>query len=93
MTVLSSVPSHEIEVLGLWPDAHLAAQWQHVLTAHAAKLADAYARAGDAAYGTYLNLLLRAAKRKLRAAGFRAEPPLPGDFGASREWGNADEID
>lgn len=90
MTVLSSLPGGDMEALGLWLDAHVEAQWQQVLTAHAAKLADAYARAGDAAYGTYLNLLLRAARREMRAAGFRAEPPLPGDFNVSREWGNAD---
>ncbi|MBZ9750829.1 excinuclease ABC subunit UvrA [Deinococcus sp. HMF7604] len=93
MTVLLSVPSDEIEALGEWLDAVLAAQWQTVLTTHADKLADAYARGGDAAYGTYLNLLLRGAKRDLRAAGLSAEPPLPGEFGASREWGNADETD
>ncbi|WP_221089374.1 DUF6022 family protein [Deinococcus aquaedulcis] len=93
MTVLSPVPSGDIEALGDWLDAQLAAQWQDVLGTHAGKLADAYARAGDAAYGTYLNLLLRGAKRELRAAGLRAQPPLPGDFGVSREWGNAQETD
>lgn len=83
----------DILALGGWIDAQLAESWQSVLDVHREKLADAYTRAGDAAFGTYLNLLLRGVKRRLREAGLRAVPPLPGDFDSSREWGNADGTD
>lgn len=83
----------DIFALSAWIDAQLEAHWQGVQDAYREKLADAYARAGDAAFGTYLNLLLRGAKRKLRESGLRTTPPLPGDFNISREWGSADETD
>ena len=83
----------DIFALGAWIDAQLGEHWQDVQDAHREKLADAYSRAGDAAFGTYLNLLLRGVKRRLREAGLKTAPPLPGDFGISREWGNADETD
>lgn len=83
----------DIIALGGWIDDHVAENWQSVLDAHAVKLADAYTRAGDAAFGTYLNLLLRGVKRKLRGAGLKTTPPLPGDFDSSREWGNDDGTD
>ena len=83
----------DIFALGGRIDAQLAEQWQRVLDTYRAKLTDAYARAGDAAFGTYLNLLFRNVKRDLREAGLRTTPPLPGDFGSSREWGNADGTD
>jgi len=78
----------DILALGLWVDDQIAAHWQAVLDTHREKLADAYARAGDAAFGTYLHLLLRDVKRHLREAGVRTTPPLPGEFDISREWGN-----
>jgi hypothetical protein len=65
-------------------DAH----WKATLEQNAAKLEDAYARAGDMAYGTYLGLLFRPINRQLKAAGFKLEPDLPGDLDLSREWGN-----
>lgn len=83
----------DILALGRWVDDRIAAHWQTVLNTHREKLADAYARAGDAAFGTYLNLLLRDVKRHFREAGLRVTPPLPGDFDTSREWGNADGTD
>lgn len=83
----------DIFALGRWIDDKVAENWQSVLDAHSAKLADAYTRAGDAAFGTYLNLLFRDIKRKLREAGLKTTPPLPGDFDISREWGNDDGTD
>jgi excinuclease UvrABC ATPase subunit len=62
--------------------------WKATLEQNAAKLEDAYARAGDMAYGTYLGLLFRPINRQLKAAGFKLEPDLPGDLDLSREWGN-----
>lgn len=93
MTDTGRPPTDDIHALGGWLDAALSAQWQTVLHAHREKLAAAYEKAGDAAYGTYQQLLLRDAKRQMRGAGLRATPPLPGDFMVSREWGNADETE
>ncbi|WP_064014259.1 DUF6022 family protein [Deinococcus puniceus] len=81
----------DIHRLAAWADAHLEAHWQGVLTEYRDKLDTAYAKAGDMAYGTYQHLLFRPIKRALREAGFGTQPALPGDFGHSREWGNADE--
>jgi hypothetical protein len=81
----------DIHTLAAWADAHLEARWQGVLTEYRDKLDNAYAKAGDMAYGTYQHLLFRPIKRALREAGFSTQPALPGDFGRSREWGNADE--
>lgn len=74
-------------------ETYVAGEWQTILEENHDKLADAYARAGDMAYGTYLDLLFRPVHRWMREAGLRVEPKLPGDFDISREWGNADETD
>jgi hypothetical protein len=72
---------------------HIAAHWQAILADNAAKLQDAYEKAGDLAYGTYLTLLFSAVHQQLRRDGLRAEPNLPGDFAISREWGVPTEDD
>lgn len=74
-------------------ERHIQANWQALLEKHAARLADAYARAGDMAYGTYLDLVFRPIHLQLRQAGLKVRPRLPGKFDISREWGNADETD
>lgn len=74
-------------------EAYVAGEWQSILEENRDKLADAYARAGDMAYGTYLDLLFRPVHRWMRESGLRARPKLPGDFEISREWGNSDETD
>lgn len=81
----------DIHTLAAWADAHLEAHWQAILTEYRPTLDKAYAKAGDMAYGTYQQLLFRPIKRALREAGWGTQPPLPGDFSQSREWGNADE--
>jgi len=68
-------------------EAHIAAHWEALLHEHDEKLRDAYAKAGDMAYGTYLTLLFSPVHRQLRSAGLHAAPSLPGDFEISREWG------
>lgn len=72
-------------------EQHVAENWQMVLQTQHAKLIDAYNRAGDMAYGTYLNLLFRPVHKELKAAGLRPWPQLPGKFDISREWGTAAE--
>lgn len=68
-------------------EAHIAAHWQAIRDDNTAKLRDAYEKAGDIAYGTYLTLLFSPAHQQLRRDGLRAAPSLPGDFEISREWG------
>lgn len=68
-------------------DAYIQANWAQVLAKHHAKLEQAYAEAGDSAYGTYLTLLLRPIHRRLKEMGLKPTPRLPGDFSTSREWG------
>lgn len=90
---LSGNKEADIEALGRLVEAHVAERWQAVLHDNAAKLQSAYERAGDSAYGTYLSLLFRPVHRRLKEAGLRVSPPLPGDFDSSREWGNREETD
>lgn len=82
-----------IFALGRFIEEHITANWQTILQQHSDKLQDAYTRAGDMAYGTYLSLLFRPIRKQLRRAGLRPESRLPGDFDISREWGNQDETD
>jgi hypothetical protein len=83
----------DIVSIGREIEAYVAGEWQSILEENREKLADAYARAGDMAYGTYLDLLFRPVHRWMRESGLRAEPKLPGDFEISREWGRADQTD
>lgn len=83
----------DIFAIGREIEAYVAVEWESILAENRDKLADAYARAGDMAYGTYLDLLFRPVHRWMRESGLRAEPRLPGDFEISREWGRADETD
>lgn len=83
----------DIAAVGREIEAYVAGEWQSILEENRGLLEDAYARAGDMAYGSYLDLLFRPVHRWMRETGLRAEPKLPGDFEVSREWGRADETD
>jgi Family of unknown function (DUF6022) len=72
-------------------DDWIARRWQSILNANTLRLTEAFARAGDKAYGTYLGLLLRPVIRALAEADLAVYPRLPGSFPDSREWGNGDE--
>jgi Family of unknown function (DUF6022) len=74
-------------------EAHVNDNWQVILDKHHTKLLAAYEKAGEMAYGSFLELLFKEPHKQLRAAGLRAWPRLPGKFDISREWGNADETD
>jgi hypothetical protein len=93
MPDLALLPSiqHDIEAVEAYAANHVGVHWQGVADQNRSKLADAFARGGDKAYGTYLGLLLRPVMRRLAEAGLKVTPRLPGLFDASREWGNADE--
>ena len=83
----------DIRALGRAIEDHIAATWDTILREHDEKLRDAYEKAGDMAYGTYLTLLFSPVHQQLRRHGLRAVPSLPGDFDLSREWGAATEDD
>jgi hypothetical protein len=83
----------DIHAVGRYIENHIAENWQVVLETRHDKLLDAYNRAGDMAYGTYLDLLFRPIHKGLKQAGLRPKPRLPGDFEISREWGKQDETD
>lgn len=83
----------DIFALARYIEGHIAENWQALFLQNEGKLLDAYNRAGDMAYGTYLNLLFRPVHRQLKQAGLLPAPKLPGDFEISREWGIPEETD
>jgi hypothetical protein len=91
--ILSGNKERDIHVVGRYIERHIAENWQTLLQKNIDKLLDAYNRAGDMAYGTYLNLLFRPVHKQLKQAGLRPKPRLPGNFNISREWGRMDESD
>lgn len=84
---------YRIDAIAQYMENYVAENWQSVLESNRAKLLDAYSKAGDMAYGTYLHLLFLPAHKQLAEAGLHPEPRLPGDFDISREWGNEDQSD
>jgi hypothetical protein len=90
---LAAAHANDIFALANHVDGFVETTWEAVLREKHDKLIDAYARAGDMAYGTYLDSLFRPVEKQFRQAGLKLDPGLPGDFNISREWGNADETD
>lgn len=78
----------DIFAIGGEIETYVAGEWRSMLDEHSDKLADAWERAGEMAYGTYLDLLYRPVHRWLKESGLRAVPRLPGEFDISREWGD-----
>lgn len=80
-----------IDVIAQYIEDHIAANWQAVFQNNRDRLLEAYNKAGDMAYGTYLNLLFLEINQQLKEAGLRPEPRLPGDLDISREWGDIED--
>ncbi|PTM59250.1 DUF6022 family protein [Desmospora activa] len=80
-----------IEAIAQYIEEHIRASWQGVFQENHDRLLEVYNKAGDPAYGTYLNFLLLPMNKQLKDAGLRPEPRLPGDLDISREWGNIEE--
>lgn len=85
--------ANDIFALAHYVDGCIETTWEAVLRDKHDKLMDAYKRAGDMAYGTYLDILFIPIEKQFKQAGLKLDPGLPGDFNISREWGNADETD
>jgi hypothetical protein len=84
---------HPIEAIGSYVSEYIERNWQTVLTVNHEKLMRAYNEGGDAAYGTFLNLLFLPIHREFKELGIRPEPNFPGNFDISREWGSPEETD
>lgn len=82
-----------IQAIASFMEEYITESWQAILHEHHGKLLEAYEKAGDAAYGTFLNLLFIPVHRQFKAIGLRPEPNFPGNFEVSREWGNLEETD
>ncbi|MFH7029502.1 MAG: DUF6022 family protein [Heteroscytonema crispum UTEX LB 1556] len=81
----------DIFTIGQYIEGHIAANWQTLLQKHSDKLLRAFNKAGDMAYGAYLNFLFRPIHMQLKQVGLYPEPRFTGDFSISREWGNKEE--
>jgi hypothetical protein len=88
---LSDLERTDIAALGAFVSAQIDAHWQGILQRDGAALERLFATEGDAAYGVFQKHLFKPIKESLKAAGLKAVPNLPGDFGSSREWGNESE--
>ena len=84
---------HPIEAIGSYISEYIEHNWQTVLTVNQEKLMRAYNEGGDAAYGTFLNLLFLPIHRQLKELEIRPEPKFPGEFDISREWGSQEGTD
>jgi hypothetical protein len=89
----SLVENKQIDIFAIAQhiENHIAANWQTVLQKHQDKLLRGFNKAGDMAYGAYLNFLFRPIHQQLKQVGLRPNPRFPGDFNISREWGNPEE--
>jgi Family of unknown function (DUF6022) len=83
----------DIFAIAEYIENHIAQNWQILLHKHNDKLLRAFIKAGDMAYGVYLNFLFRPVHQQLKEAQLRPEPKFPGDFNISREWGTKEETD
>jgi hypothetical protein len=83
----------DIDAIARYLENHIALNWQILLQKHHEKLLRAFNKAGDMAYGVYLNFLFRPIHQQLKLVGLRPQPRFPGDFSISREWGNQEETE
>jgi len=83
----------DIFAIAQYIENHITANWQTLLQKHHDKLLRAFDKAGDMAYGAYLNFLLLPIHKQLKQIGLHPQPRFPGDFSISREWGNQAETE
>jgi Family of unknown function (DUF6022) len=88
---LSEKKNSDIFTIGQYIEGHIDANWQTLLQKHHHKLLRAFNKAGDMAYGAYLNFLFRPVHMQLKQVNLYPQPRFPGDFSVSREWGNKEE--
>jgi hypothetical protein len=78
----------DIFAIAQYIENHIAENSQSLLLKHRDKLLRAFEKAGDLAYGVYLNFLFRPIHQQLKQVKLSPKPRFPGDFNISREWGN-----
>ena len=83
------IRSHDagIHTVARFISRQVAASWQKVLEENFAHLPPSGALIDGTLYILYLKLLFEPIHAALERAGFAADPPLPGSFFNSREWG------
>ncbi|WP_028776471.1 DUF6022 family protein [Shimazuella kribbensis] len=81
----------DIIVIAQCIEGHINENWKTVFEENRDQLIDAYEKAGDMAYGSYLNLLFLGINKLLKEDGLRTDTRLPGNLDISREWGNTDD--
>lgn len=89
---LQESKERDINVIAQYIESHITEHWQTVFEENQDQLMDAYKKAGDMAYGTYLNLLFLSVNKQLKEAGLQPDTRLPGNLDISREWGNTDDF-
>lgn len=89
---LQESKERDINVIAQYIKRHITENWKIVFEENQDKLMDAYKKAGDMAYGTYLNLLFLPMNKQLKEAGLQPDTRLPGNLEISREWGNTDDF-
>jgi hypothetical protein len=83
----------DIFTIAQYIDNHITENWETLLLKHHDKLLRAFDKAGDMAYGAYLNFLFLPIHQQLKQIGLHPQPRFPGDFSISREWGNQAETE
>jgi hypothetical protein len=83
----------DIFAIAQYIENHIAENSQSLLLKHRDKLLRAFEKAGDLAYGVYLNFLFRPIHQQLKQVQLSPKPRFPGDFNISREWGNQEETE
>lgn len=79
--------SSDIHALARYIQQHVDEQWESVYQQTRDEMIARYDEIGDSVYGIYGTHLFRHIHDQLKEVGWRATPRLPGDFNASREWG------
>jgi hypothetical protein len=88
---LSEQNERTIETLARYIEIHILEEWEPILANSREELLRIYDKAGEAAYGTYAQRLLRPIQAELKRAGFECAPRFPGTLSTSREWGRLDD--
>lgn len=87
---ITGLHGEDIDSVASAAQAWLAASWLAVLDRHADRLSRLFSRHGVSAYQAYLRLMMRPLETAMRAGCLAVYPGLPGSFGASRAWFDAE---
>lgn len=89
-TLLDDSQRRDIHLIANYIDRHIQHDWEQALHDTQARMVELFPEIGDSAYATYNKRLFQSVHKQLNQAGFKANPPLPGDLMTSREWGHSE---